>query len=66
MVEKGSRGGVWHTIHRYAKANNKCMRNYDKREQSLYLKHWDVNNIYGWTRSQNFRVNGFLLVEKSI
>ena len=26
MVEKGIRGGICHTIHQYAKANNKCMK----------------------------------------
>ena len=26
MVERGSREGICHTIHRYAKANNKCMK----------------------------------------
>ena len=29
MVEKGSRGGICHAIHWYAKANNKYMKNYD-------------------------------------
>ena len=30
MVEKGIRGGIWHSIHRYAKANNKSLKDYDR------------------------------------
>ena len=32
MVEEGIRGGICHLIHRYAKAHNKYMKNYDKNE----------------------------------
>ena len=30
IVEKGIRGGIFHVVHRYVKANNKCMKDYDK------------------------------------
>ena len=46
MVEKGIRGGICPAIHRYPKANNKYLKNYDKNKVSSYLKYWDVNNLY--------------------
>ena len=46
MVEKGIRGGLCHGIHRYAKANNKYMKDYDKNKESSYIQYWDVNNLY--------------------
>ena len=52
MVEKGIRGGICHAICRYAKANNKYMKNYDKNIISLYLMYLDANNLYGWGVSQ--------------
>ena len=36
MVEKRIRGGIYHAIHRYAKANNKSMKNYHKNITSSY------------------------------
>ena len=47
MVEKRIRGGICHSIYRYAKANNKYMKYYDKNKESSYIQYWDVNNLYG-------------------
>ena len=52
MVGKRIRAGIRNSIHRYMKANNKYMKNYDKNNESLYLKYWDKNNLYGWAVSQ--------------
>ena len=37
MVEKCNRRGICHTIHRYAKANNKYMKDYDKNYHILNI-----------------------------
>ena len=59
MVEEGIRGGICHSIHRYAKANNKYMKNYNKDEESSYIQYLDANNFHGWAMSEKLRVNGF-------
>ena len=59
MVEKGFRGGICHAIHRYEKANNKYMKNYDKNIELSYLISLDANNLYGWALYQKLPVNGF-------
>ena len=59
IVEKGITGGLCHAIHRYAKANNKYMKEYYKNKEPSYLKYWDVNNLYGLAMSQKLPVNNF-------
>ena len=59
MVEKGIRGVICHAIHRYAKANNKQMKNYDKNKEQSYMQYLDANNLYGRAMSQKLPVDGF-------
>ena len=63
MVEEGIRGGICHSIHRHAKANNKYMKNYDENKVSSYIQYLDASNLYGWAMSQKLPVNGFKWME---
>ena len=63
MVEEGIRSGICHSIHRYAKANNKYMKDYDKNIESSYIQYLDANNLYGWAMSQKLPVNNFKWIE---
>ena len=64
MVEKRIRGEIYHAIHRYAKANNKYMKNYHKNIESSYLMYLDANNLHGWAMSQRLPVNSFEWMEQ--
>ena len=53
MVEKRIRGEICHAIYRYAKANNKSMKNYNKIREKSILQYLDANNLYGWACLKN-------------
>ena len=63
MVEKGIRGGICHAIPRYAKANNKYVKDYKKDEEESFLQYSDANNLYGFAMSETLPVNGFNWIE---
>ena len=60
MIEEGITGGMCQSTHKYAKANNKYMKNFDKNIEPSYLTNLDANNLYGWAMSQILPVNGFM------
>ena len=66
MVEEGIRGGICHSIQRYAKANNKYMKNYNNNEESSYIQYLDANNHYGWAMSKKLPVNGFKWTDNNV
>ena len=60
MIEKAIKGGMCQSRHRYAKANNNYMKNYDKKIESSYPTYLNANSLYGWAMSQKSPVNGFI------
>ena len=59
MGEKRIRGGTCYASYRYAKANNKYIKDYDTNKELSYHKYWEVNKLYGWAMSLKLSVNKF-------
>ena len=59
MIEKGIRGGIFHAINRYVKANNKYMKCHNKNIEFSYLIYSDANNLYVWAMFQKLPVYDF-------
>ena len=47
FIEKGLRGGISYIAKRYAKANNKYMKDNDPTKLSKFITYLDMNNLYG-------------------
>ena len=60
LIEEGITGGMCQSTHRYAKANNRYMKTYDKKIESSHLTYLDAKYLYGWAMFQKLPVNGFM------
>ena len=52
FIEKGTMGGVSYIAKRYAKSNDKYMKDYNPEEPSTFITYLDKNNLYGWAMSE--------------
>ena len=60
MFERGIRGGITQSVHRWAKANNPYMGSkFNPNEKVNYLQYLDANNLYVWAMSQPLPARGF-------
>ena len=64
IIESGIKGGICQSMHRYAEANNRYMKNYNKNVPSSYLEYLDAINLYGWEMSEKLPVDGFKWIEE--
>ena len=63
MFEDGTRGGISQATHKYATANNKYMKNFNKELISTFLQYLDANNLYGWTMCKKLPIGEFKWID---
>ena len=66
MFEKGIRGGMTHISKRYAEANNKYMKDFDKTKPSTFILYLDANALYSWAMTQKLPTHGFKWLELDV
>lgn len=59
FCEKWKKGGVSVISHRYAKANNPYLPDFDEKQDKSYILQVDCNNLYGWAMSQKLPISDF-------
>ena len=59
FLERGTRGGISTITDRYARANNKYLKDYDPEQPSSFNIYYDANNLYGWAMSQPLPIGDF-------
>ena len=62
FFEKGTRGGVSYMSNRN-KANNKCMKSYDPKQESKHIIYSDASNFYGYSMSKFLPTSGFKWID---
>ena len=63
FIERGMRGGICYVSKGYSKANNESCPDYDETKPKVYIRYFDMNNLYGKTMSQYLPYGSFKWVK---
>ena len=63
FIKRGMRGGICYVSERYSKANNELCPDYDETKPKVYIKYFDMNNLYGKAMSEYLPYGGFKWVK---
>ena len=63
MFEEGTRVGISQAVHKYATANNKYMKSFNKILASAFLQYLDANNLYDGLCVKKLPIGGFKWVD---
>ena len=61
FIEKRLKGRISYIAKKYAKANNKYMKDYDSNKPSKFITYHDMNNLFVWEMSNYLAYGGFNL-----
>ena len=62
MIDNGLRGGISCALHKYCKANNKYLEDYDPSKPSNYIMYLDATNLYGGAMRQRLPLKDFRMI----
>ena len=65
LLEKHMYGGISQISHRYSKANNPYMKDYDPKKPNKYIMYFDANNLYGYCMTMPLPVTAPEKIDKS-
>ena len=57
------KGGVSYISNRYSKADNKCLKSYDPKQELKHIMYLDANNLCGYAMSKFLPTSGFKWID---
>ncbi|XP_064474753.1 uncharacterized protein LOC135388837 [Ornithodoros turicata] len=64
-IEKGIRGGICNSFHRYCRANHEGCDDYDPQQEKTFIQYLDVNSLYPYAMTFHLPTGGFEWVDPS-